>query len=789
MIIFYLGKFNLSSASVRYRAMLPALYLNRQGVAAKVCSGEIPSSILRQAKAVVIVNAFSRLAVELCARANQFGIPVFVDLCDDIFEDGYGAATGKDINQYYFRSMAAIAAGIVATTDVLATKIRRHSPQGTVVHVIPDMMERIEDVQLINSLACSIYLPNSRRLSSRLNYTWRSAKRMVFKKKADTPPGALPSSLALSRSQRTSSSSEKIIVWFGHHGAQHSESGMTLLLWLAADLARLSKEFGLRLVIISNSREKFDRYIKPLPFPTEYVSWTPKAVYEQMQRATLCVVPFGKDSFNQAKSPNRVLLALSSGVPVVCSDLPSLGPLKNSVLIEDWYNSIKTYLTRPDIAENHLKTAADTVASHFSGQSIAERWGEVVRLARKRRKTQSRRPRLLCFVQLAQDFDLLFPVIKAARADFDVTVTIRAELALSAPSVMERLAQQVERIFFVHDAEIESLTPDDPRISSGVLITASETTGRAHRVARLFVEAAKRAGVRTFTLQHGVENIGLTYRDAKYDESVGFVSDFVLTWNVAENLPDWVSDQTREKVIPVGCAKAMIEQSALKDFPLAGREFIAVFENLHWSRYDDDFRARFLADLAATARSNPNMLFVLKPHNAGQWFTTRCTLDHALPDNVLVIDPMAPEWMSYTSDAFLSFARAAITTPSTTAFDAARYNKPVAVVSYGMDSVQRYQPLPQIRTAMEWQSFVKAVQVKSFDHEILAEYRRRVSVRDNALPQLLNVLSAAAQGADKESLIAAASQSTNFPEVGGSVVPLAPLNSLMDDLPMHRVRN
>ncbi len=56
------------------------------------------------------------------------------------------------------------------------------------------------------------------------------------------------------------------------------------------------------------------------------------------------------------------------------------------------------------------------------------------------------------------------------------------------------------------------------------------------------------------------------------------------------------------------------------DFPHADRPFIAVFENLHWRRYDDAYRARFVSDLAATAEAAPDMRFVVKPHMGGQWF-------------------------------------------------------------------------------------------------------------------------------------------------------------------------
>ena len=133
-----------------------------------------------------------------------------------------------------------------------------------------------------------------------------------------------------------------MILWFGHHGSTYSDTGMSQLLWLAGDFAQLSKEYQFHLVVISNNRPKYDQIIKPLPFPTKYVEWSPEAVHANLKRADVCIVPFGRDSFSLAKSQNLILLSLARGVPVETSEFPSLGPLKYCVLVENRRESIRT---------------------------------------------------------------------------------------------------------------------------------------------------------------------------------------------------------------------------------------------------------------------------------------------------------------------------------------------------------------------------------------------------------------------------------------------------------------
>jgi glycosyltransferase involved in cell wall biosynthesis len=744
----------------------------------------LADEILQQARCLIVVKAFNHRTMKVCGQAKQLGVPVILDLCDDVFDPSYGTL-GGDMTRHYFAGMANLAAAIVTTTSVLADKVRERLPAETPVYIVPDMVERATDTETLTKLYPPIAVnaapppvkPKKKRRPTLLKRIRRTARKsgrsiLIALGYAEQRAPLIPSveSAPAPPPELGDDESGRIVLWFGHHGSSHSDTGMAQLLWLAGDLTELSRTYQFRLVVISNSIAKFRQIIQPLPFATHYVNWTPSVVHAYLKRADVCVVPFGHDSFSLAKSPNRILLSLASGVPVVSSYLPSLKPLEDCLLIENWYNSIKTYFDSPETVRDHLASAAKVISEHFDGTKISMKWQEVIKLTDRNREARQRKRRILFFFQLVQDFDLLVPLVHSAKDQFDVSIGILSRLALNAPERLKALGKQGVRTFFLHETEISTLDPRDPRIGCDLLVTASESSAGPHIFARRLVEVVKANGTATATLQHGVENVGLTYRDDRYDQNISFASDFILTWGGPEQLAEWVSEETRSKVVPVGCPKPVVEKRAWRGFPLADQSFIGIFENLHWSRYSDEFRSCFLADLAAAARAFPDTTFVLKPHPAGKWSTTQAQAVGMFPGNVVVADPNSPIWAPFGADAFLAFARGIVTTPSTTAFDAARYERPVAVAAYDTD-VSIYDPLPRLSSELDWIKFIRCVDVGAISSSEYLAFRSRVSLPGDASPRFLAVFCAACDGKVGAHLVQSSNLAAHAP--AANVVPSA----------------
>ena len=113
-------------------------------------------------------------------------------------------------------------------------------------------------------------------------------------------------------------------------------------------LARINQTLPLRLRVISNNRDMFNEIFEALPFPAEYRAWDPLFVFDQVGSADVCILPNSRDAFSSTKSANRAVLALSLGVPVVATRIPSMEPLQGCVVLDDWDAGLRRYLGDPD---------------------------------------------------------------------------------------------------------------------------------------------------------------------------------------------------------------------------------------------------------------------------------------------------------------------------------------------------------------------------------------------------------------------------------------------------------
>ena len=319
------------------------------------------------------------------------------------------------------------------------------------------------------------------------------------------------------------------------------------------------------------------------------------------------------------------------------------------------------------------------------------------------RQPASNTTEIIVFLYLIQDLDVLLPILKALksiRADFAAFVA--PGLLTDSPRV--KAALEREGIRWYTSGPLEFKLRMTPRLKGvKALISAADTTAYAHKPAHYLVNRANRMGVATFTLQHGLENIGLTYFDDEFPiDSVKFASKTIFIWGDLESLHPDVPHEIRRRCVPVGCPKEF-DPEVLPQLPFVrgGKKLISVFENLHWSRYSASYRTRFLDDLVAAAQAKPDVTLLVKPHHAGRWLT-----DHyrgSLPrlPNLIVIDPKDPRWEPFTAPALIKVSDAVITTPSTTVYDAAFMNTPVTVVGYDLD-ISLYEPLPMLRSTGDW---------------------------------------------------------------------------------------
>lgn len=767
-------------ASVRYRAVLPMLALEKQGLSGTALIGAADRE-LDAFDALVIVKNFSVESYRYAQRMERRGIPVILDLCDNIFIETYGKK-GRTRIADMFLAMADHAGAIVATTEPLAGVIRQHVHSSLPVHVIPDGIETNqtneagrelllagldgkpakspgEAVVAFGELLEPRNLRRPRALVGLLKAwlrtshprVWARLKRLRHGRPAEAAAAEAaaqaPVAAAAAGSMDVGADPSALtILWFGNHGAPHARFGMLDLLEIREALEQIARELPVQLVVISNNREKFDKYLQPLGIPTVYVPWSNEAVAHWLGKARVVVVPNTLDPFSICKSANRTVHALTHGVPVVATSTPGLAALAPSIVLDDFLGGLRRYLTDSEAAHRDVALGRRLIERHYGPDQIGAAWRNVIEDAATRVRLHPR-PRkeaqLAVVLHLIQDLDLALPVILAAKAR-GLEVHAWASLALlkKSPRVIPALRRHgIELVVMLDD-----VAADPPNFTPGLkaVLTVAETNLNPHKFPRAITEMARKAGVFTATMQHGLENVGLTYSDdVHHIRQIDFAADRIYLWGPRATLHPEISGATRRKCVPVGCAKPVKEPLAkLNGLLPKNARVIGVFENLHWHRYSDEYRQFFLDGVTALAQQFPKVVFLVKPHHAGLWLTSRFKGEKPVAKNLVIADPKDLAWEAYTAGSLIGHMKAVITTPSTVALDAARRGLPVAVVAGNMN-LENYSPLTMIRSLEDWAAFVRASldpDVSTPHASLSQEYVGRVILPGNAARRIIKDL-------------------------------------------------
>ncbi|HYQ97942.1 MAG TPA: hypothetical protein VEO92_06210, partial [Candidatus Nitrosocosmicus sp.] len=357
---------------------------------------------------------------------------------------------------------------------------------------------------------------------------------------------------------------------------------------------------------------------------------------------------------------------------------------------------------------------------------IAAQWEDVLDRVRRSKVQRSgkgaRQPRstVAVVIHLMQDLDLALPMLREITRSQHLRAQAWVSLSVfeASPRVWKGLRRHDLDFRILDDQTDVDLGPIRSR-DIGAVLTVAETNQSPHRFPHRIASLANEMGIATYTMQHGYENIGLTYTDKRYPiEQIVFASKTIFTWGHPTLLHPRVSETTRAKCIPVGCCKVVPSEVIRLPVPVNGARVIGIFENLHWDRYDRSYAERFILDTQSLAFRHPEILFLVKSHHAGQWLTSRYRGGVPSAPNLIIADPAHPDWEQFTASQLINSLDGVITTPSTVALDAARAGKPVAVVGYGLD-LSVYRPLPVLTGSEDWMAFL---------HNITDDGRKRVLV-------------------------------------------------------------
>lgn len=336
-VLFRVASPDTQLASVRYRALMPACALQDARFTTALCSESSPSLV--QPRVAIGVKPLRGSDAAWVMQMRKRGVPTVVDLCDNIFIDGYGGQ-GSAIADGFRDTVRgglvtvptrALQDLVCGNTDIAHEQVR----------IVPDI---VENAHLV------------RRQISMVQPTSMATSRLPDWERVGAWAG---------RGVRALSIGGPVLLWFGNHGARHASFGLDdLRLW--EDALRDASLLGAQLWVVSNNRERFEAMRQLLPIRTRYFEWSPGRVDMLLGFAHVCLVPNSMDAFSRSKSPNRALKALAAGVPVVATPTPAMLDLQGALWLDAPAAGIRAYLDDRGLRNAHLTCARQRLHTDFS---------------------------------------------------------------------------------------------------------------------------------------------------------------------------------------------------------------------------------------------------------------------------------------------------------------------------------------------------------------------------------------------------------------------------------------
>lgn len=352
--------------------------------------------------------------------------------------------------------------------------------------------------------------------------------------------------------------------------------------------------------------------------------------------------------------------------------------------------------------------------------------------------TNPKKRRGLLFCYLIQDLEILAAASRELkRQGVSHLVYVHPNLFRSNFHVFRFFAANRVPFFFSFNRLDISLGSSSLRYFS-FLLTAVETSRRPHLSAHQLVHQAKSLGLATYTCQHGLENIGLTYDDSQHPiKDTRILSDKIFIWGRKEQLDPHVLKENRDKCVETGYLKSLDYDLRLKyRLPAGFRASIGVFENLHWARFSQEYRDSFIASLLEMTTQFSKVLFVLKPHPAGKWLTNERVLHFNSVSNLLIPGRSSCLNGRFSGLDWIGNLDSIITTPSTIALDGALLEKGVAIVADDKLVLSRYHPLRMLVSVEDWATFITdTVERHSYRTDLSSSFVTRNCIDKNGWPK------------------------------------------------------
>lgn len=324
-------------ASTRIRCLNPLSELQSRGYPVEL----FHSQRVSQYAAVVYSKIYDDATYREATTLQKRGVRIVLDLCDNHFYNPNGLASLRKAEEQLKRMMT-LADELVASTAAMSEVMRAELSTPRNITIIEDAVET-----------------EIRGVRTRLWDRWWEKKqlgKLLRQLEAGKQNGRTP------------------LVWFGIHGGFNAEYGILDLLKVRALLEKINRSYPLSLTVISNSKEKYDRAIKPWSFPTYYLNWQADTLLPALRSHAIAVIPIAQNPFTRCKSNNRLALSLNVGLAVVADSIPSYQDFAEVCCLDSWETGLENYLADPELRRRHVERGQGIIARDWSSVQLAEKW-------------------------------------------------------------------------------------------------------------------------------------------------------------------------------------------------------------------------------------------------------------------------------------------------------------------------------------------------------------------------------------------------------------------------------
>jgi hypothetical protein len=322
-------------ASVRFRCLNPIAELKRRNFPVELFhQPHVPNY-----SGVIFSKLYDERNYRLAQELRKQGKAVIFDICDNHFYNPYHLEKFKVVREQLLK-MLSIADLVVASTPTLA-----------------DIL--VEEVKLASPPVVIGDAPEDDVISRNAQGNWRFWLSTKFARKPNFRQNGLAN-----------------LLWFGIHGGENAPYGMLDLLLQKELLIEFSKRYPMQLIIVSDSRAKYEQYIKPLPIRTAYVEWGSVPFAQILEQSDINIIPISRNPFTACKTNNRLATALYAGVPTVADEIPSYRDLSPFCVLDNWGYGLKLYVENPAIGAEHVKAARAYISERYTIKQIGDSWAK-----------------------------------------------------------------------------------------------------------------------------------------------------------------------------------------------------------------------------------------------------------------------------------------------------------------------------------------------------------------------------------------------------------------------------